>query len=499
MALDRFHPAVATWFAERFGAPTEAQARGWAEIASGRDTLIMAPTGSGKTLAAFLAGIDGLVRRAVGGELDDVTRIVYVSPLKALGADVERNLEAPLRGIEATAMRLGTLVPPIRTALRTGDTSQTERARIVRRPPHVLITTPESLYLLLTSDKGRSGAGRRRDRDRRRDPRARRQQARRAPGAVARAARRARDVGGSDGRRASACRRRCRRSTRWRASSSAATRSGVPAPRPCRVVDAGRTQPLDILVEVPKEPLSAVASREAWKDVHERLGALIGEHKTTLIFVPSRRMCERVAHDLEALLGKGIVAAHHGALAKRTRLSVEKKLQSGQLRAVVATASLELGIDIGDVELVCQLGSPRSIAVLRQRIGRAHHAVGGTPKGRIFAMTRDELVECAAAARAMVRGQIDRHVDRPAPLDVLAQQLVATCATAQRAVWATRRSIAWCAARRRTRRCRATSSTTSSPCSATASPRGAAARARTCTSIASTGACAGGAARASRR
>ena len=433
--LEQFHPAVATWFAERFGMPTEAQTRGWAEIASGRDTLIMAPTGSGKTLAAFLAGIDALVRRAVGGELDDVTRIVYVSPLKALGADVERNLEAPLRGIEATAMRLGTLVPPIRTALRTGDTSQTDRARIVRRPPHVLITTPESLYLLLTSDKGRGvlcGAetvivdeihalvGNKRGahlalslerldalcaaqpgaRGRRKPTRIGLSATVHAVDEVARFLVGA-DTGGAAGRA-----------------------------RPCRIVDAGRKQPLDITVEVPKEPLSAVASREAWKDVHERVGALIAEHKTTLIFVPSRRMCERVAHDLEALLGKGIVAAHHGALAKRTRLSVERKLQSGQLRAVVATASLELGIDIGDVELVCQLGSPRSIAVLRQRIGRAHHAVGGTPKGRIFAMTRDELCECAAAARAMVRGQIDRHVDRPAPLDVLAQQLVATCATA---------------------------------------------------------------------
>ncbi|MGZ3441275.1 MAG: DEAD/DEAH box helicase, partial [Polyangia bacterium] len=421
-ALADFHPAVATWFRERFGAPTEAQARGWAEIASGRDTLIMAPTGSGKTLAAFLAGIDALVRRATSGSLDDVTRIVYVSPLKALGADVERNLEAPLRGIEATAMRLGTLVPPIRTALRTGDTSQTDRARIIRRPPHVLITTPESLYLLLTSDKGR--------------------------GVLAGVETVIVDeihavVGNKRGAHLALSLERLNALVKKRV-----TRIGLSAtvqavdevahflvgseagqPRPCRVVDAGRKQPLDVRVEVPKEPLSAVASREAWKDVHERVGALINEHKTTLIFVPSRRMCERVAHDLEALLGKGIVAAHHGALAKRTRLSVERKLQSGQLRAVVATASLELGIDIGDVELVCQLGSPRSIAVLRQRIGRAQHAVGGTPRGRIFAMTRDELVECAAAARAMVRGQIDKHVDRPAPLDVLAQQLVATCST----------------------------------------------------------------------
>ena len=421
--LEAFHPAVATWFRERFSAPTEAQSRGWAEIASGRDTLIMAPTGSGKTLAAFLAGIDGLVRRAVSGGLDDVTRILYVSPLKALGADVERNLEAPLRGIEATAMRLGTLVPPIRTALRTGDTSQTDRARILRRPPHVLITTPESLYLLLTSEKGR--------------------------GVLSGAETVIVDeihalVGNKRGAHLALSLERLdhlvgRKLTRIGLSATVHAAEEVGCfltgvdergrARPCRIVDAGRKQPLDVAVEVPREPLGAVASREAWKDVHTRLCTLIGEHKTTLVFVPSRRLCERVAHDLEELLGKGVVAAHHGALAKRTRLGVERRLQSGQLRAVVATASLELGIDIGDVELVCQLGSPRSIAVLRQRIGRAHHAVGGTPKGRIFAMTRDELLECAAAARAMVRGTIDRHVDRPAPLDVLSQQLVATCAT----------------------------------------------------------------------
>ncbi|HEX4460562.1 MAG TPA: DEAD/DEAH box helicase, partial [Polyangia bacterium] len=426
--LDRFHPAVATWFAERFGQPTEAQSRGWAEIASGRDTLIMAPTGSGKTLAAFLAGIDALVRRAVKGELDDRTRIIYVSPLKALGADVERNLEAPLRGIETTAMRLGTLVPPIRTALRTGDTSQSDRARIIRKPPHVLMTTPESLYLLLTSDKGR--------------------------GVLAGAETVILDeihalVGNKRGAHLALSLERLdalcgKRPTRIGLSATVQAvddvarflvgADGQGATRPCRVVDAGRKQPLDVAVEVPEEPLGAVASRSMWKDVHTRLCTLIHEHKTTLIFVPSRRLCERVAHDLEELLGKQMVAAHHGALAKRTRLGVERRLQSGQLRAVVATASLELGIDIGDVELVCQLGSPRAIAVLRQRIGRAHHSVGGTPKGRIFAMTRDELVECAAATRAMVAGAMDRHVDRPAPLDVLAQQLVAATSTGDFAV-----------------------------------------------------------------
>jgi ATP-dependent Lhr-like helicase len=421
--LAAFHPAVATWFAERFAAPTEAQARGWAEIASGRDTLIMAPTGSGKTLAAFLAGIDQLVRRAVEGRLDDRVRIVYVSPLKALGADVARNLDQPLREIEATALRLGRLLPPIRTAVRSGDTTSSERAKILRRPPHVLITTPESLYLLLTSDGGRAILG----------------------GVETLIVDEIHALAGNKrGAHLSLTLERldhlCAsdhvdRPVRIGLSATVEPPATVAhflvgadergAPRPCRLVDAGRRQPLDVAIEVPKETLGAVASRVAWGDVYDRLVTLLGEHKTTLIFVPSRRMCERVAHDLEAKLGPKVVAAHHGALAKRTRLSVEKRLQSGALRAVVATASLELGIDIGAVELVCQLGSPRSIAVLRQRIGRASHTVGGTPKGRIFALTRDELLECAAGVRAMREGLIDRAPSREAPLDILAQQLVA--------------------------------------------------------------------------
>jgi ATP-dependent Lhr-like helicase len=406
-----FHPVIAGWFAGRFGKPTEAQSLGWAQIAAGRDTLLMAPTGSGKTLAAFLFGLDSLVRRPADG-----VRIIYVSPLKALGADIDRNLQSPLREIERHAVEHGILLPPITTALRTGDTTAGERARILKHPPHVLITTPESLYLLLTSDGGRKILG----------------------GAESVIVDEVHALAGNKRgahlslsleRLDALCGRRLQRiglSATVEPASEVA-RFLVGAGRECALVDAGRKQPLDLAIEVPKETLGAVASRAAWGDVYERLVALINEHKTTLVFVPSRRLAERVAHDLEEKLGEGVVQAHHGALAKKTRQTVERRLQTGELRAVVATASLELGIDIGAVELVCQLGSARSIAVLRQRVGRASHTVGGTPKGRIFALTRDELLECAAAVRSMREGIIDRSVWRAAPLDILAQQLVAMC------------------------------------------------------------------------
>ncbi|HEY8375157.1 MAG TPA: DEAD/DEAH box helicase, partial [Nannocystis sp.] len=444
-ALPAFSAPVARWFASRFSGPTEAQRRGWAAIAAGDDTLIMAPTGSGKTLAAFLAGIDVLVRRALAGGLDDRLSILYVSPLKALGADVERNLQQPLHGIAAAAAELGLELPPIRTALRTGDSTSAERARILRRPPHLLITTPESLYLLLTAERGRA--------------------------VLADCEQVIVDeihalVGNKRGahlalsleRLDALCGRRLQRiglSATVEPPAEAArflvgnrdpepVSAGMSDPpcaisRPCTLIDAGRRQPLDVAVEVPQETLSAVASRAAWDDMYARIEAYLAEHRTTLIFVPSRRLAERVAHDLEQRLGDGVVAAHHGALARRTRQSVERRLQTGALRAVVATASLELGIDIGDVELVIQIGSPRSISVLRQRIGRACHAVGKTPKGRIFATTRDDLIECAALVRAMKAGRIDRPVMRDAPLDILAQQLVAACAAEEwdlEALWA---------------------------------------------------------------
>ncbi len=434
-----FCPPVERWFSGRFAAPTEAQRGGWTAIAGGLDTLIMAPTGSGKTLAAFLAGVDTLVRRASAGAIREPgVKIIYISPLKALGADVDRNLQAPLRGIQAAAAELGLTLPVIRTALRTGDSTATERARIMRDPPDLLITTPESLYLLLTSARGRA--------------------------ALASCEQVIVDeihalVGNKRGahlalsleRLDALCGKRLQRIglsatveppaevARFLVGYAKPEADGEATVRPCALVDAGRRAPLDVRVEVPQETLSAVASRGAWDDVYARIEAYLQEHKTTLIFVPSRRMSERVAHDLEQRIGEGLVSAHHGALSKRTRLAVEARLQTGAIKAVVATASLELGIDIGDVELVIQLGSPRSISVLRQRIGRACHSVGGTPKGRIFALTRDELIECAAAVRAMTAGRIDRPVHREAPLDILSQQIVATCATDEwevEALWA---------------------------------------------------------------
>jgi ATP-dependent Lhr-like helicase len=435
----RFCAPVQRWFTERFAGATEAQRGGWSAIGRGQDTLIMAPTGSGKTLAAFLAGIDTLVRRALEDRLEEGVKIVYISPLKALGADVERNLQAPLRGIEAAAAALGLSFPPIRSAVRSGDSSASERARMIRKPPHLLITTPESLYLLLTSARGRAilaGC----------------EQVIVDEIHALVGNRRGAHLALSLERLDALCGRRLQRiglSATVEPPAEAARflvgHDADGAPRPCHLVDAGRNQPLDIRIEVPQETLSAVASRTAWADVYTKIEDHLGHHKTTLIFVPSRRLAERVAHDLEQRLGEGVVAAHHGALSKRTRQSVEARLQTGALRAVVATASLELGIDVGEVELVIQIGSPRAIAVLRQRIGRACHNVGGTPKGRLIAMTRDDLIECAAAVRAMQAGRIDRPVQRDCPLDILAQQLVATCAAEDHdieALWALARRAA---------------------------------------------------------
>jgi ATP-dependent Lhr-like helicase len=433
LPIPSFSAPVERWFRGRFTAPTEAQRGGWAAIAGGRDTLIMAPTGSGKTLAAFLAGIDALVRRGLAGELGAGVKVVYVSPLKALGADIERNLRAPLAGIAAAAAELGCALPAIRTALRTGDTSSSERAKLVKDPPHLLITTPESLYLLLTSAGGRrilAGC----------------EQVIVDEIHALVGNKRGAHLALSLERLDALCGRRLQRvglSATIEPPAEAARllvgHADEATPRACHLVDAGRRQPLDVAVAVPQETLSAVASRTAWDDVYAKISGWLQEHRTTLIFVPSRRLSERMAHDLEQRLGEGVVAAHHGALAKKTRLAVEQRLQAGAIKAVVATASLELGIDVGDVELVVQIGSPRSISVLRQRVGRACHAVGGTPKGRMVAMTRDDLLECAAAIRAMKEGRIDRPVQREAPLDILAQQLVATCAAGEwevEALWA---------------------------------------------------------------
>jgi ATP-dependent Lhr-like helicase len=412
-----FHPAVRGWFDRTFGEPTAAQARGWAEIQAGRDTLIAAPTGSGKTLAAFLASLDALVRRADAGDLPDAIEVVYVSPLKALSTDVQKNLALPLAGIREAAAALGLPPPGIRTALRTGDTTASDRAAIVRSAPHVLITTPESLYLMLTAQRTRGLLATVRTvvvdelhalmRDKRGSHLAL---------SLARldalAAQRPQRIGLS--------------ATVHPIGEAA--RFLVGPGRACAVVDVGHRRDLDIAVEVPGTDLQAIATHEQWSEIYDRLAALITQHTTTLVFVNTRRMAERVAHHLGERLGEDRVAAHHGSLAKDRRLRIEQRLKAGDMRALVATASLELGIDVGSVDLVCQIGSPRAVTTFLQRIGRSGHALGRTSRGRLFATSRDELVESAALVRAVGAGELDRVTPPEAPLDVLAQQVVAECA-----------------------------------------------------------------------
>ncbi|WP_041757032.1 DEAD/DEAH box helicase [Stutzerimonas stutzeri] len=416
--LGRFHPAVAGWFSRSFPAPTPAQAAAWPLIRAGRSTLVAAPTGSGKTLTAFLAAIDGLVQQGLAeGGLADATRVLYVSPLKALSNDIHINLEEPLAGITAELARLG--LPPleIRTAVRTGDTPQAERNAMRKRVPHILVTTPESLYVLLSSASGREMladvqsvivdeihaiAGNKRGSH----------------------------LALSLERLEALCNRPLVRvglsATQKPIDAVARFLAGVE--RPCEIVDIGHGRARDLALEVPSVPLEAVMSNDAWALVYDRLAALAGEHRTTLVFVNTRRMAERTTRHLAERLGAEVVAAHHGSLAREQRLSAEQKLKRGELRVLVATASLELGIDIGDVELVCQLGSPRSISAFLQRVGRAGHQVAGVSKGRLFPGSRDDLIECAALFDAVRRGELDTLKIPQAPLDVLAQQIVAEVA-----------------------------------------------------------------------
>ena len=423
--LDRLHPAVRTWFERRFGAPTDAQVAGWPAIAEGRDVLLAAPTGSGKTLSAFLMGIDALVREAEHGALPDEIRILYVSPLKALGNDIERNLETPLEEIRVTAEELGYSLAPITTAVRTGDTPQSERQAIVRKPPHILITTPESLYLMATSERARLRLRSVRTvivdeihalaRDRRGSHLAltleRMEHAVRAERGEA-----FQRVG------LSATQRPIEEIARFLVGSEDGS------DRPCEVLDLGHQRDLELHIEVPPSDLEAVAPKEQTGEMYDRLAALILEHKTTLIFVNTRAQSERIAHKLAERLGEDAIASHHGSLSKERRLRVEQRLKAGDLKALVATASLELGIDVGSIDLVCQVGTPRGIATFLQRVGRSGHALGLRPHGRLFPTTRDELIECAALVRAVRGGRLDRIYQPVAPLDVLAQQIVAEVA-----------------------------------------------------------------------
>jgi ATP-dependent Lhr-like helicase len=424
--LETFHPLVARWFADRFGDPTEPQALAWPEIAARRDALVSAPTGSGKTLAAFLFAIDGLYREALAGRLGAETRVLYVSPLRALGNDIEKNLRAPLAELSAAAHAAGLPPPSLNVAVRSGDTPASRRAAMARVPPHILVTTPESLYLLLTAERGRAAL------------------ATVETVIVDEIHAVARDKRGSHlalslERLEALARRRPQRiglsATVKPVEEVARFLVGAervdPAGRPrCAIVETGVRRALDLEVEVPRDELSSVASNDLWRETYDRVAALAGEHRSTLVFVNTRRLAERATHALAERLGEGLVAAHHGSLSRARRLDAEERLKAGKLRAVVATSSLELGIDIGDVELVVQLGTPGSLAAALQRIGRAAHVRGGVPKGRLFPMSRDELVECAALVRGLRRGELEAVRIPERPLDVLAQQIVAEASAA---------------------------------------------------------------------
>src|SRR4051812_5822584 len=412
------HPLVAEWFVARFGTATEPQEQGWPHILAGRTTLISAPTGSGKTLAAFLACIDRLVRKALSGELSDRTEVLYVSPLKALGNDIQKNLEIPLGEILALAGERGLLMPEIRTAVRTGDTLMHERRAMLKRPPHILVTTPESLYILLTADKSRA-------------------MLRTVATVIVDEIHAVADDKRGSHLALSLERLDALVGRRVPRIGLSATQkpievvgdflvgSGRPAPA---VVQVEPRRELDLAIEVPGSELEPVASKKLWAEIYDRLAELIRQHRSTIVFVNTRRHAERVSHHLAERLGDDAVAAHHGSLSRKIRLDAEHRLKTGQVRALVATASLELGIDVGTVDLVCQIGSPRAISVAVQRVGRAGHWRGAVPKGRLFATTRDDLIECAALVLAIRRGELDRLIVPQAPLDILAQQIVAACA-----------------------------------------------------------------------
>jgi len=429
MSLEIFHPSVARWFARSFPAPTEPQLQAWPEIKKQRHTLIAAPTGSGKTLAAFLSAIDDLIRLGLAGKLDDTTHVIYVSPLKALSNDVQRNLQTPLEGIQKELQAMGLPEVNVRTLVRTGDTPAAERTAMTKRPPHIVVTTPESLYILLTSEGGRRMLETARTLivdeihavvgDKRGSHLAL---------SIERLEQLVREKNPADSLvriGLSATQRPIEEVARFLVGTANLNAHNTPA---CAIIDSGHARKLDIAIELTDSPLQAVMSGEVWEEVYDRLAQLIRQHHTTLVFVNTRRLAERVARHLGERLGDENIAAHHGSLAREQRLTAEQRLKAGELSALVATASLELGIDIGDVNLVCQLGSTRSIASFLQRVGRSNHTVAGFPKGRIFPLSRDELVECAAIIDAVRRGELDRLEIPERPLDILAQQIVAAVA-----------------------------------------------------------------------
>jgi ATP-dependent Lhr-like helicase len=419
-----FHPVLRSWWDGRFGEPTAAQAEGWSAIRRGEHTLIAAPTGSGKTLAAFLTAIDELFREgAENGGLPDEVRVIYVSPLKALSADIHKNLAEPRREIRALAEEMGYPAAKLTAAVRSGDTPQTERAAMLRKPPHILVTTPESLYLLLTAEKSREMLKTARvvivD-----EIHAVLQSRRGAHLALTLERLDHICTAGSPPSRG----RRLQRIGLSATQKPIEEVARFLTREPCAIVDRGHKRKMDLAVEVPGSPLEAVMSHEVWNEIYARLVGLIESHRTTLITVNTRRLAERMARQLSERLGTEFVAAHHGSLSKEARQDAEHRLREGKLKVLVATASLELGIDIGHVDLVCQISSPHRIATFLQRVGRSGHTIQGVPKGRIFPLTRDDLIECTAMVRAVHDGELDRIHVPDAPLDVLAQQIVAETA-----------------------------------------------------------------------
>ncbi len=423
MSLSGFHPAVAQWFQSAIGEPTPAQEQGWQAIREGKNTLIAAPTGSGKTFAAFLNALDQLFREGLERGLPDEVRVVYVSPLKALSTDIHKNLVEPREAIAETARARGFAPVEITAAVRTGDTTSSARARMLKQPPHILVTTPESLYLLLTAERSREML--RTVETVIVDEIHAVVQSRRGSH-LALSLERLEHIAAGPVQRIglSATQRPIDQVARFLVGIGPDGES-----RECTVIDQGHRRAIDLALELPGSPLEAVMAHEVWGEIFDRLAQLIEEHRVTLVFVNTRRLAERVARELEQRLGADAVTAHHGSLAKEARLDAEQRLKEGRLQALVATASLELGIDIGYVDLVCQLGSPHWISTLLQRVGRSGHTIHGTPKGRLFPLTRDDLVECAALIRAVADGELDRIVILERPRDVLAQQVVAEAAS----------------------------------------------------------------------
>jgi ATP-dependent helicase Lhr and Lhr-like helicase len=428
------HPIVQEWFVSRFGTPTEPQEHGWPSILAGEATLISAPTGSGKTLAAFLVCIDKLLRQAISGQLAPCTQVIYISPLKALSNDVQKNLNGPLAEIQKLAVERGYLCPEIRTGVRTGDTPTRERAAMLRNPPHILVTTPESLYILLTAGKSR-------------------EHLRRTTTVIVdeihaiaddkRGAHLALSLERLD---ALVTGENCLSAGQFLTGlAQPPQRIGLSATqnpielvasfltgihenrKPATIVQVGQRRQLDLAIEVPSDELSAVTSNAMWIEIFDKLAAHAQNHRSTLVFVNTRRLVEKIAFNLAERLGPEHVAAHHGSLSRDLRLDAEQRLKNGEIKILVATASLELGIDIGDIDLVCQIATTRAVAVAMQRVGRAGHWRGALPKGRFFATTRDDLLEQAALIRKMRAGELDQLQIPPQPADVLMQQIVACC------------------------------------------------------------------------